>query len=95
MAVLPAEVDLDAVEAEPAFLPVDMFGGRDALGFAVAAEAGLVELATLGPPFCLVGVACLLTFVGEADCLDADDVLGPDEAEFSWDTGWNGEPLRS
>lgn len=95
MAVLPAEDDLEAVEAEPAFLLVDMFEGRDALGFAVAVEVDLVELASLGLPFCLVGVTCALTFVGEAGCFEADDFSGTAGAELCWDSGWNGDPLRS
>lgn len=87
MGVLPADVGLEAVMAEPTFLLVEIFEGRGPLAFAVAVEAGLAELASLGLPFCLVGVACGLAFEGEAGCSDADDVAGTDATQLSCESG--------
>ena len=77
---LPADVGLEAAEAEAASLLVDMIEGRDTPAFVVAADAGLAELASLDLPFCLVAAAGLLVFKGDAGSSDADDVAGADVA---------------
>ena len=92
VADLPAAVGLEAVEAEVVSLLVDMVEGRDPVAFAVAVDAGLAGVSSLGLPFCLVGVACVS---GEADCSVGDDTAGTDAAGLSCDSGWNGDPLRS
>lgn len=95
VADLPAAVGLEAVEAEVASLLVDMVKGRDPVAFAVAVDADLAGVGSLGLPFRLAGVACALAFLGEADCSVGDDTAGTDAAALSCDSGWNGDPLRS
>lgn len=84
---LTADVGLEAVEEEVASLLVDMVEGRDPGAFAFAVGADLAKLASLGLPFGLVGVACVLRFTGEADCSDADDGAGTDAVGLSCDSG--------